>query len=351
MLVQCPKCKTTYKVAEDAIKGTSPAFRCSRCKHTFELEPTPTTGPAGGTSPANNDDSVKPDERELSFAFGAGEPEQSQPQSRQQPPQSETEESSAPAAAKPEAGAKGENADSSLTGAAEPTDDKSFAATAPQPAEEKIVAESGVAPPARASIGADPPSRETAENIVPINEFRDQAASTVPYLTLFGLLVIFFFLATAYLEAHPNISESVVRKIPVIGPSVLRNSYLKNGVLLKAQRAVYQSIEGNREVLVVTGEAVNQNPVVVREVRILGRLYNPEGKAVEQQVIWLGNALSPKIIRGMSPQDIADLQRLKPLKTFEIPPGDSVSFAIVFLRPAKAIKDFSCEVVSAEGEA
>src|ERR1041384_2794971 len=38
MLVQCPSCKTKYKVSDDVVKDTSPAFRCSRCKHTFELE-------------------------------------------------------------------------------------------------------------------------------------------------------------------------------------------------------------------------------------------------------------------------------------------------------------------------
>jgi hypothetical protein len=53
----------------------------------------------------------------------------------------------------------------------------------------------------------------------------------------------------------------------------------------------------------------------------------------------------------MTAQDISDLQRLKPLKSFEIPPGDSVSFTIVFLKPTKAAKDFGCEILSAEGEA
>ena len=38
MLIQCPNCQTTYKVSDEVLKGTSPAFRCSRCKHTFELE-------------------------------------------------------------------------------------------------------------------------------------------------------------------------------------------------------------------------------------------------------------------------------------------------------------------------
>ncbi|HEX7226456.1 MAG TPA: zinc-ribbon domain-containing protein, partial [Candidatus Binatia bacterium] len=36
MLVKCPSCATTYKVADEILTGTTPAFRCSRCQHTFE---------------------------------------------------------------------------------------------------------------------------------------------------------------------------------------------------------------------------------------------------------------------------------------------------------------------------
>src|SRR5437667_11898392 len=108
--------------------------------------------------------------------------------------------------------------------------------------------------------------------------------------------------------------------------------------------------QGNREEFVVTGVALNQNPDVIREVRIAGQLYNQAGKEIEQQTISIGNAISPKIVRGMTAQDISDLQRLKPLKTFEIPPGDSVPFTIVFLKSARGIKDFRCAVIAAEGE-
>jgi len=351
MLVQCPKCKTTYKVSDEVVKGTSPAFRCSRCKHTFEMETTPALEPLDAKPPAESGESIRRDERELSFTFPApSDAEESLSRDHEKALPAEEEEFSAPFAAKTQFARREEPIESWSMTAAEEKDEKAFTMTAQQSDEEKIVAEPVVAEPAQHAVEAAPPGRETAENIVPINEFRDQAASTVPYLTLFGLLVIFFFLTTAYLEAHPKISETVVRNIPVLGPSVLRNSYLKNGVMLKSLRAGYQSIQGNREVIVVSGEAVNQNPVVIREVRVRGQLYNTAGRAIEHQVIWVGNALSPKIIRGMSAQDIVDLQRLKPLKSFEVPPGDSISFAIVFLRPAKEIKDFSCEVVSAEGE-
>lgn len=348
MLVQCPQCKTTYKVADEVIKGTSPAFRCSRCKHTFELETASSAARVAGNASGDNLHAGNPDEQELSFTFSPGEPEQNESPDHRHTGSSETNDAGKPAVSRP--AMHDAATDSWVIAADEPAHEAPIAAAAPQGTEKNIISAGDAPQPPRLSAAADPPSRETPENIVPISEFRDQAASTVPYLTLFGLLVIVFLLTTAYLEAHPNTSESMIRKIPLIGPSVLKNNYLKNGLLLKSLRAAYQSIEGNREVLVVSGEAVNQNPVVVREVRVLGQLYNSEGKRVEQQIIWLGNALSPKIIRGMSAQDIADLQRLKPLKSFEVPPGDSVSFAIVFLRPAKAIKDFSCEVVSAEGE-
>ena len=57
-----------------------------------------------------------------------------------------------------------------------------------------------------------------------------------------------------------------------------------------------------------------------------------------------------KIPRGMTAEDIPHLQDLKPLKSFELPPGDSIAFTMVFLKPAKHVKDFSLEVVLADGE-
>lgn len=352
MLVQCPKCKTTYKVSDDVIKGASPTFRCSRCKYTFEMEAMAPAEPLGRESLPEQEAPVKSrDERELSFTFGAksdAEEGQSEDQSEVRLPR--RKDDTAPAAPHLPTAANGDEIAEpwSMSGAQE-LQEKPFIMT-PPPIEEKTLGAAPAAQPHQASAEANTSSEEPADNIFPINTFRDQAVSTVPYLTLCGLLVIFFSLATAYLEAHPTVTENVVRRIPLIGPSVVRNGYLKNGVLLKSLHADYQTIQGSREVLVVRGEAVNQNPVVIRELRVVGRLYNQSGKTIERQVIWVGNALSPKIIRGMSAQDIIDLQRLKPLKSFEVPPGDSISFAIVFLRPAKEVKDFGCEVLSAESE-
>jgi predicted Zn finger-like uncharacterized protein len=71
MLVQCPNCKTTYKVADEVVKGSTPAFRCSRCRHTFEIDP------AANPAPARPQPKTSPPaapEEELSFSFSAPAP-------------------------------------------------------------------------------------------------------------------------------------------------------------------------------------------------------------------------------------------------------------------------------------
>jgi hypothetical protein len=189
-----------------------------------------------------------------------------------------------------------------------------------------------------------------ASNISMLEPYRDQQASALPYISLFALLILFFSLATAFQYAYPEVLDRWMRKVPLIGAALARNDRLKEGVALQSLRGSHQVIQGNREIFVVTGIAMNQNPVVIREVRIGGETYGSDEKPIEQQEMWIGNAISAKIIRGMTAQDILDLQRLKPLKTFEIPPGDSVPFTIVFLKPAKAVKNFTATVLAAEEE-
>jgi predicted Zn finger-like uncharacterized protein len=342
MIVRCPSCKTTYKVADELVKDTKPAFRCSRCKHTFEFESAET--PERSVDSAHAAASLfskTQQERELSFTFASKKQEDRE--NRKESIRSPRQEFEFPAG----------SAEDHSMGTDESAVDEPVTSSEPDPViEADPVPDSpeGISPQLSPSQPL-PLARETTDNVLTLDPYRDQPASTVPFLSLFGLLVMLFGFATAFHLAHPNVSEGIVRSIPLVGPTVLKNNHLKNSVALQALQASHQTIQGNREVLVITGVAQNQNPVVIREVRVAGQLYNLEGKEIDQQIIWIGNAISPRIIRGMTVQDISDLQRLKPLKTFEIPPGDSIPFTIVFLKSTKEIKDFSCEVLTAEGEA
>src|SRR5262249_5496400 len=68
MLVQCPGCHTTYRVAEDAVATPKPTFRCSRCKNVFVLGAKPAASPRERADAARSEAN---ESEELSFSFPA----------------------------------------------------------------------------------------------------------------------------------------------------------------------------------------------------------------------------------------------------------------------------------------
>lgn len=352
MLVQCPNCKTTYKVSDEVLKGVAPAFRCSRCRHTFELEADEPAQTSAETSDAAATTEQAPaQDQELSFSFP--------PKEVAEPALTDQATPEIPRAMAEQAGSKEDSADDhwSLHGhdsadALEPRRETPFTIpelnSAGRPDTSFTASDEFNAGPAPL---ADDQTANDTQNILPMSSYMDQQASILPYLTLFTLLVIGYALAAVISHAHPKGSEELVKKIPLFGSAVLKNTHLKDGILLQSLRGSYQSIQGNREVFVVTGVAVNQNPVVIREVQLTGKILTGAGKELEEQNVWVGNTLSAKILRGMTLEDIPHLQSLKPLKSFEMPPGDSVPFAIVFLKAARGVKEFSCAVSFADADA
>ncbi|MDP9129489.1 MAG: zinc-ribbon domain-containing protein [Candidatus Binatota bacterium] len=347
MLVQCPSCRTTYRVADEVVKGAAPAFRCSRCKHNFELEGAE-TALVTPEKPAPSEAAVarEPQDRELTFSFSP-------------PPAAKTDKfpQTAVGSANPPAETPGSPAPDRWLLKPEPSNTLTeppftkLADTATRE-QEKIVDIPNNFDENEPAFAAPQLKQEqdNPANILAMSSYVDQRASIRPYLSLFGLLLVGFSLLAAMTYAKPAAMENLVEKIPFVGATVLKNNHLKDGVLLQSLRTGYQNINGDREVLVLTGVAFNQNPVVIREVKVTGKVFNLEGKELEKQTIWIGNTISPKIIRGMTAEDIPHLQDLKPLKSFELPPGDSIAFTMVFLKPAKQVKDFSLEVVLADGE-
>jgi predicted Zn finger-like uncharacterized protein len=345
MLVRCPKCRTTYTVSDELLKGTAPAFRCSRCKHTFELEshneqesasePLLPAESWGATAAGDEELSLPFEPRDDLYPDKIAEHDPAEPPHERALSETRSDIGDDWSIHEPDGGnerdfvlpEKDPPALRKISGGAEdfPDDDPFFSKT---------------------ETRDDP---EDANNILAIASYRDQRASILPFVSLFCLLIIGFTLFSVISYANPQTSEEVIRTIPLIGKSVLRNNHLREGILVQSLRSGYQTIQGNREVFLISGVALNQNAEVVREIQLSGITYSEEGKEIERQTIWVGNTISPKIIRGMTVEDIPHLQDLKPLKTFEIPPGDSMSFTIVFLKSAKSAKAFSCEVLAAEG--
>lgn len=349
MLVRCPKCRTSFKVSDEVLKGSSaPAFRCSRCKHTFELDANSTRGGSTELEAIASAAGNPPKDHELILPF--------EPKTRE-PHAPETAKESAEDRRRRNAEAPAHHDDGTdQWSMSDPgrEDDRSFAMSERgQPREPRTVLDTPQDFPDDDPFFPKPDSDDEnsdANNILALSPYLDQRASILPFFTLFGLLVIGFTMIAVISFAHPQASENVIKQIPLVGSSVLKNEHLKEGIVIQSLRSGYQTIQGNREVFLITGVVLNQNPVVVQEIRLTGVTYNDSGNELERQTIWAGNTISPKIIRGMTSEDIPHLQNLKPLKSFEISPGDTIPFTIVFLRSAKNVEQFSCEVLAAEGE-
>jgi len=335
MLVQCPSCHTTYRVSNDLITKPNPTFRCSRCKHIFVLRLKSEVRPVSKTTtpPSITPHQDENENRELSFSFPPPEKREAREEKREETPASPmVEEQTSPPPDKEQA--------------PPPTND-SF-----------IIPEEGRPPRTGTTTETELqfekdwqrsfPPLEEREPALALDPHEDRPVSTIPYLSLFGALLLVYSLLTLTHQAQPKTMETFIKAIPWLGSSVFKNNHLREGIVLQSLRSSFQTIPRDRAVFVVSGTAVNHNPVSVREVRIEGHIYNTEGKEIGRQAIWVGNPISPKIMKNLTAQDISILQKLSPQKRFEISPEGSKGFVIVFLKPNGEIKDFSCRVLSAQ---
>jgi predicted Zn finger-like uncharacterized protein len=325
MLVQCPNCRTNYKVSDSLLTTSSPTLRCSRCKHIFIL--------GAKSEPAADVETEKPlaspekpeADSELSFSFPRSEQSEPLEESTVDPAEVPAEKQATPP---PPPSAPDESPVRSIDSV---RDDR---------------------PQFEESVNLRPSSDEDEETTAPEppnHPGQGRLIPTVLFGSLLAVLVVVYALLALTHQTNPERLESFLRAIPGLGQTIFRNNHLQRGIALKSVAPSFQTIRGNREIFIISGSAVNQNPLAVREVRIEGAVYDAEGKEMERQAITVGNPISLKIIKAITAQDISTLQKLRPPHRFEISPQQSAAFIIVFLKPTREIKSFHYRVVSAEG--
>jgi predicted Zn finger-like uncharacterized protein len=346
MLVQCPNCHTTYRVSESLVSKSKPTFRCSRCTNIFVL---------GSKAAAHTPDEppepaprLQDESSELSFSFPP-------PETSTTAEENVVERPIPPAATNGPVASPGEKESSFDI----PERDQDWS-IAPHPdsseasftlRDEKSFAE--IQNPIEQSFdfaSERPAVTKHADTVIETSAESSPhlPLSVTPYLLLCaGLLFLFSSLMLAY-KARPEPIESLLKAVPWIGHSILKNDHLRRGIVLQAGRPRFQRILGNREVFLLSGAALNRNRVKVREVRIEGYLIGSDGKIIDRQIITVGNAISSKIVRDLTALEIATLQRQSPIKRFEILPDESVPFSIVFLKSGAEIKSFGYRILSAE---
>ena len=358
MIVECPRCRARYRV-ESGLLDQDQTFKCSRCGHIFAYQaelggkeasaadPNPAEPgasaepePAPPPEPRATEPELEPDElRSLSPpASPPPPPEPPKPDLRKPTLHRDADSlsfefkrsESAQSAAPPPPSVEPEDDD---------LDDFSF--------EDEPVAKPEPPPTRRPAPIGDEPRFVRGEDDVR-EEQPPGGRGGRPYLGFLVALVVVYALFALNLLNHPAQAEKLLASVPMIGDVLAEDHLLQVRVQLQDVEGAFQQIKDDRVVFIVSGRAVNTSAEPLKGVQIESSLYDATGTPVETKSIYTGNAMSLKIVKDLSSKEISLLQRLEPPKRFEIRPGESAGFSVVFLSPPKAAKEFTARVVAAQ---
>ncbi|TAK03139.1 hypothetical protein EPO44_07705, partial [bacterium] len=259
MLVQCPSCHTTYRVSDNLITAPNPTFRCSCCKHIFVLGLKPEVRPASNATPAPTPSPPKEEDPELRFSFtppekkeGTESKEAPKIQQPGQPPAGESADQGRAEFAKaaidefPPLAEGGPafntmNEEPPLTIEAEQPSpfiqekqekEDRWSINRPQDEERFTIPEENrslrmdsaaeSAPELEDAWQASFPPLEERESGSALDPYRDQPFSIVPYISLFGALLLIYSLLTLMYQAQPQTLETAIKTVPWLGSVVLK---------------------------------------------------------------------------------------------------------------------------------
>ena len=172
----------------------------------------------------------------------------------------------------------------------------------------------------------------------------------VPLLVFAGIVTAVYFVFASALVSSPALRNRVLGRLPFLG-SLGADRLMTRKVALSDVVGNYQRIKDGKEVFVITGKALNTAAVGLHSVQIAGKLYDQQGRAVDEKVIYCGNVISAKVLRDLTPRELSVLQKLNPPKRFTIEPGESSTFVIVFMDPPRGAAEFAIQVVAAQHQA
>ncbi|HVN85585.1 MAG TPA: DUF3426 domain-containing protein [Candidatus Binatia bacterium] len=177
-----------------------------------------------------------------------------------------------------------------------------------------------------------------------------QGISARPVIIFLALVVSAYAAIAWTLRANPVLADSLFRKLPFIS-SLTEDRLLNRKIVLSDVSGVYQRIKDGQTVFVITGRALNNAPVTVRNIEIVGRLYDNDNRQLDEKTIFCGNVISMKILRSLTQREVSILQNLKPPKRFGIAPGEESTFVIVFMQPPSGVTEFSSQVLAVQRQA
>jgi predicted Zn finger-like uncharacterized protein len=318
LIIECPRCRARYRVESDVLSQDQ-TFKCSRCSHIFAHEARGTLEPEPVLevrSAAPRRESAGGGAESLAFTFSSG---------AQSAPATPTAMPPLPLTRRPVESAQDYSFDEDVD-----------LDSATRDADEEPVVEPD-----------DEPRFVRGEDDLRV-EPEPRRAGGRPYLVYLGLLVVAYAIVALDLFNHPARAEKLLASVPIVGSVLSEDHLLQTRVQLQDVEGVYQQIKEDRLVFIVSGRAVNTSNGALKGVQIESTIVDASDQTVETKSIYCGNAMSLKIVKDLSSKEISLLQRLEPTKRFEIRPGESAGFSVVFLNPPMGLKEFTARVAAAQ---
>src|ERR1700688_1185455 len=119
----------------------------------------------------------------------------------------------------------------------------------------------------------------------------------------------FFFVALAFgavsllIAGQPAASASLLAGLPAIGDRFVNPAPAAVQIALRDIHAAYQSINGQRQALVITGQALGVGNQPLHEVQIAVSLLGASQRELARQEVYCGNSLSGRMISQMMPRE------------------------------------------------
>ncbi len=335
MIVECPACHTRYRTDSTTLVDENTFFECSQesCQHVFPYSPpvlrggeneahaaaSPPSTPLSGEHPEPKQHRDPADEFPIA-------PAAARPTPRLEPPLSKRFDEPQGFSSLEDSFAEGPFFDKEFD---EP---EQFA-----PPEAPFFAEEEDSSNERIALSRLTPKPQVTE-----------ISSLRPVLILLGGLLFGYAVLAGYCLWHVSDTEVALGRLPLLGSLFTEERFSARHLALVGLKGEFWTTKDSRRVFAISGKAVNNALLPSRNIQVEGAVYDANGKVVGQRVIFCGTETAATALESLTVREIGILQNLVPPKQFNVPPGQSVNFLIVFTSPPPKVAEFSSRVIAAQ---
>lgn len=390
MTVQCPRCRTQYKVPNARISDPRPVFKCTRCSLVFSSEaergpratarardeeknlPLPfasrgkqedepeLAGPDDATRVhVAVDDEVEDDGDELAGDDDLADDEELEDEGEEEEEVEEDEEERPEPVRRTRRGRRVAETtrDREPAFVSRASRDRASASRREDDARERLRfrrddgldEEEDEEEPRRPVLVA----AEGKQRRQPINPRRGIRSATAagrrsplrPVAIGVGAIAAFYLIVAVSLDRRPEVAIQTLAQVPLLGRLLGGDHLLVWRLQLADVEGGMGQVKGARPAYVVSGRAINTSNEDLRIIEVEGRLLS-NGVEQRRQRVYAANQ-PRKTIQDLSPSEVEMLLKLEPNRRFVIRPGESARFLLVFPDPPPGTTEVTCRVVDA----